>query len=239
MFRISQFHFYTAAAFVLLHSFASAASKPHAIAFGKWMAVPWSPETVNPENEKPSTIRVRAILIDARIKEYTLGASHEITDRLFVIRRAFRVNDSLPQELNALPHWRWQVGGWLLVDRSTGHIASINLPEFDATASVASWYRDYVAYCGVSDDGKRIDAVVAQVSRHKAIFKKALEGQPKGNSETRDAPAADFACPAPVWQRDPSRVSFEINGSPKQTFAIRRHSVDLLSEEQDDEEAAK
>lgn len=26
--------------------------------------------------------------------------------------------------------------------------------EFDSTYSAASWYRDYVAYCGVSDDGR-------------------------------------------------------------------------------------
>jgi hypothetical protein len=48
----------------------------------------------------------------------------------------------------------------LLVDRMTGHISAINLPEFDSCYSVASWYSDYVAYCGVSDDGKTLYAVV-------------------------------------------------------------------------------
>jgi hypothetical protein len=32
-----------------------------------------------------------------------------------------------------------QRGGWLLVDRLTGHVAPINLPEFDVLYSAASW----------------------------------------------------------------------------------------------------
>jgi len=61
-----------------------------------------------------------------------------------------------------LPIGQWQRGGWLLVDRVTGRVLPINLPEFDASYSAASWYRDYAAYCGVSDDGKKAYAVVAK-----------------------------------------------------------------------------
>ena len=93
------------------------------------------------------------------------GAPHEITERLFVVRRAFRVNDTLPGDEAAAPGWVWQRGGWLLVDRLTGHISAIALPEFDPYYSVASWYRDYAAYCGVSDDGKKLFAIVFQVGR--------------------------------------------------------------------------
>ena len=92
--------------------------------------------------------------MDGRIKEYVVGSPHEVTERLFVVQRAFRVNDSLADE--ATPWWQWQRGGWLLVDRTTGRVSAINLPEYDAFYSAASWYRDYVAYCGVSDDGKKI-----------------------------------------------------------------------------------
>ena len=36
-------------------------------------------------------------------KSFMLGAPHEVTERLFVVRRAFRVNDSLPAD----PHdWK-------------------------------------------------------------------------------------------------------------------------------------
>jgi len=39
-----------------------------------------------------------------------------------------------------------------------------------------------------------------------------------------------------VWQRSPVRVSFQAVGGEKQTFAIRGHVVDLVSdtEEEDD-----
>jgi len=49
-------------------------------------------------------LKVRPLLVDTRIKEYTTGNPHELTDRLFVVRRAFRVNDALPAD-NAT---RWQ-----------------------------------------------------------------------------------------------------------------------------------
>jgi hypothetical protein len=148
------------------------------------------------------------------------------------------VNDSLPQESTAPPHWQWQRGGWLLVDRVTGHISSINLPEFDVTYSAASWYRDYAAYCGVSEDGKKLYAVVAQIGRRKPVLKKPLEGETIAAAETKSA-VPDSACPIPAWQRAPARVTFEPAGAAKQTFAIRGHVVDLITEEEDDEEVSK
>ena len=57
--------------------------------------------------------------------------------------------------------WQWQRGGWLLLDRVSSHILQITLAEFDPYCSVASWYRGYVAYCGVSEEGKKLYAVVA------------------------------------------------------------------------------
>ena len=102
-------------------------SKPHVIAFGKWTTVQWFPGT-GAADEKPLSLKVRALLVDARVKEFTLGLAHDVTDRLFVVRRVFRVNDSLPEESAAPPHWQWQRGGWLLVDRVTGRISPLNLP---------------------------------------------------------------------------------------------------------------
>ena len=223
---------------VLSQASAVAAAKPHIITFGKWATVQCTSDfRGSSEAEKLVTLKVRPLLVDARIKEFTLGAVHEITDRSFVVRRAFRVNDSLPQESNSPPHWQWKRGGWLLVDRLTGHISPVNLPDFDAADSEASWYRDYAAYCGVSDDGKKTYAVVAQVNRRKPILKKQLDAVRNGNAEIKDAGGS--ACPVPTWQRNPSRVTFEPEGSPKQSFAIRDHTVELLTEEEPEEEAAK
>jgi hypothetical protein len=238
MLRIFPCHLRIALSFSILFSQALAATKPHTITFGKWTTVQWFPESGSGAPEaKPLTLKVRPLLVDARVKEFTLGLTHDVTDRLFVVRRAFRLNDSLPQESISPPHWTWQAGGWLLVDRTTGHISLINLPEFDVFYSTASWYRDYAAYCGVSDDGKKVYAVVAQINHRKPILKKPIEAENIADKEMKDATVD--ACPAPAWQRTPARVTFEPAGAAKQTFAIRAHAVDLMTEEEDDEEAAK
>jgi hypothetical protein len=205
---------------------ASAATKVQVIAFGKWTSVQWSAGLGT--DDKP--LKVRALVIDGRVKEYALGMPHEVTERLFVVRRAYRVNDSLPEDSG--PRWQWQRGGWLLVDRLTGHVSPINLPEFDVFYSAASWYRDYVAYCGVADDGKKIFAIVAQISRRKPVLKKPLS-----NEGVAEGAAPDSACPPPLWQRSPARVSFQSGDSAKQTFAIRGHVVDLVNDAEEEEES--
>ncbi|HTC46078.1 MAG TPA: hypothetical protein VK722_02055 [Candidatus Aquilonibacter sp.] len=211
-------------------------NKPHIITFGKSISVQWFAER-DAENAKAIPLKVRPLLVDARMKEFTLGLPHDVTDRLFVIRRAFRMNDSLPEESASPPHWQWQRGGWLLVDRVTARISPLNLPEFDTQYSAVSWYRDYAAYCGLSDDGKKIYAVVAQINRRKPVLKKVLDSAAMKDEEK--IPSPDSICPAPAWQRSPARVSFEPTNAAKQTFAVRGHLVDLITEEEDDEEAEK
>jgi hypothetical protein len=211
-----------------------AATKGHTVAFGKWTYVPWLPGGAA-DQQKPLPLKVRALLIDARVKEFTLDAPHDITERLFVVRRAFRVNDSLPQE-NGAPRWKWERGGWLLVDRISGRVSALNLPEFDTFYSAISWYRDYASYCGVSDDGKQIYAIVAQVSRRKPVVKQLIGG--KRTTETNlvvDFP--DSACPVPVWDRMPARVTFDVPGIMKETVVLRGRAVDLISEQEQSEEA--
>jgi hypothetical protein len=214
---------------LLLTAAAGAATKVHVVTFGNWTSVQWLPRGTD---EKPMSLKIRALVVDGRVKEYVLGAPHEVTERLFVVRRVFRVNDSLPEDLG--PRWQWQRGGWLLVDRLTARVSPINLPEFDVYSSAASWYRDYVAYCGVADDGKKTYAMVAQLSRRKPVLKKELssDGVPEGA-------APDTACLVPVWQRSPVRVSFEPAGSAKQTFAIRGHVVDLVNDAEEEEEGSR
>ena len=219
----------------LPHLAEAAASKPHVIVFGKWTSVKCS----NPGDENQTlTLKVRPLLVDAHTKEYTFGLPHDVTERLFVVQRAFRVNDSLPEESSAT-RWEWQRGGWLLVDRSTGRISAINLAEFDAYYSAASWYRDYVAYCGVSDDGKKISAVVVQLNRRKVVLKKLISEDGLKHDAARNHDSVAETCPAPTWQRGPVRVSFESSDGAKQTFAIRGRAVDLVDDADDDEEASK
>lgn len=202
---------------------AAAASKPHVITFGKWSSVKWPDATGHPLLD----MKVRPLFVDARLKEYTTGATHDLTERLFVVRRAFRVNDALPNE--GVARWQWQRGGWMMVDRVTGRISQLSLPEFDPFYSTASWYRDYAAYCGVSEDGKKLYAVVAQVGRRKPILKKSL-GEPAGE----DTP--DSECPAPAWERAPARVTFQPGDSQKLLFSIRGRVVDVIDDAEEEAE---
>jgi hypothetical protein len=117
----------------------------------------------------------------------------------------------------------------LLVDRTTGHVSAINLPEFDPYYSVASWYRDYVAYCGVSDDGKKLFAVVLQVGRRKPVLKKPL-------GETNEDDMPDSECPAPAWERRPARVTFVADEDQKLTYTVRGHAADLMNSDDDEED---
>ena len=182
-------------------------------------------------DDKQVSIKVRALVVDGRVREYVVGPPHEVTEQVFVVRRVLRVNDALPED--AAPKWQWQRGGWLLVDRLTGRISAVNLQEFDVVYSASSWHRDYVAYCGVSDDGKKTFAIVAQLNRKKPVLKKLLL------RVLPDDAGPDSACSAPAWQRSPIRVSFETPGADKQTFAIRGHVADIVNDYEEDEEASK
>jgi hypothetical protein len=201
----------------------AALPKNHVITFGKWMAVQWPDAT----GKKLLDLKVRPLYVDTRLKDYTTGTAHDLTERLFAVRRAFRVNDALPED-NAV-RWQWQRGGWLLVDRVSGKVSQLSLPEFDPFYSTASWYRDYVAYCGVSEDRKKLYAVVAQVGRRKPVLKKSL-GEPDGD----DAP--DSECPAPKWERAPARVTFQPDDTQKLMFSIRGRVVDVVNEPDEDAE---
>lgn len=131
------------------------------------------------------------------------------------------------------------------MDRLAGRVSPLALPEFDPYYSTASWYRDYVAYCGVSEDGKKLSAMVAQVGRRKPILKKNA-GEPAAGDEP------DSECPAPVWERAPMRVTFQppvnlsadsrLNGGPnskdkqKVVYSIRSRVVDVLNDGEEAEE---
>jgi len=217
--------FRIALGFFLIVTSALAASKPHVITFGKWTAVKSS---TGVDESRPDDLKVRPVYVDGRLKEFTFAIPHEVTERLFVVRRMVRVNDTLPQETASTPRWSWQRGGWLVVDRVTGHISQASLPEFDPDSSSATWYRDYVAYCGVSDDGRKLFAVVMQLGRRKPILKKSL-GEAAG-----DEPS-DAECAPPGWQRAPTRVSFVFKGDQKFSFVLRGHSVEVLTDDEPEE----
>jgi hypothetical protein len=177
---------------------AGAASKVHSVNLGKTMPVKLF---LGPSEEKSVDIAVRPLIVDGQVKDFTTGDSHDVTDREFVVRRAYRINDALPEDGHKAPKWLWQRGGWLLVDRKSGKATLLKLPDFDAVYSQVSWYRDYAAYCGITSNGERINAVVAEIGDKKPLFRKEL-GKPSMGD------ASDSNCSAPRWERQPPRVTF-------------------------------
>ena len=195
------------------------ASKPHVIAFGKWTAV----KVLSGLDEDRSVeLKVRPLYVDAKLKEYTFGPPHEITERVFVVRRAVRVNDTLPTETSA--QWVWQRGGWISIDRMNGHLSPVSLPEFDMENSATSWYRDYAAYCGITADGKLRYALVIQVGRRKPILRKSLGDMTETGS----------TCPTPKWQRQPPRVTFDDKGEPL-TYTVHGSVAEIESDDDSNE----
>ncbi|HZP17297.1 MAG TPA: hypothetical protein VFB00_04995 [Terriglobales bacterium] len=202
-----------------------AAARPHVVALGKWTTVSLPSDD---RDGKTLSLKIRPLLVDGRSKEFTVGPAHEVTDRTFVVQRAYRLNDSLPQETGAT-RWRWERGEWLLVDGTTGTIHQITLPAFDPYLSVVSWFRDYAAYCTVAGDGKKSVALLVQLGKRKPLLKQTL-------GDLGAASSSVPACPAPVWQRSPARVTFEQATGQKITFTVTGRAVETAPAEQAQEE---
>jgi hypothetical protein len=190
--------------------------KVHVVNFGKTMAVKLY---LGPDEDNTAPIKVRALYVDEKLKEFVTGTMHEVTDRLFVVRRAYKLNNNLPQDESKAPSWVWERGGWLMVDRLTGRVSQLALAEFDPFYSDASWFRDYVAYCGVSDNGEKLSAIVMQLGRKKPVLKKEI-----GDASQGDTP--DSECDAPGWEKKPTRVTFLPKHGEKRAFSIFGHSWD-------------
>jgi hypothetical protein len=208
-----------------LFSAAIGAAKPKIITFGPWSPVKWF---IGEEDKTPLEMKVRSLIVNGDTKEFTTGEPHDVTDRAFVVRRAFRLNDTLPADTKTNPKWKWQPGGWLMVDRGTAHISKLTLPEYDPYYSTASWYRDLVAYCGISDSGDKLYAVVVQIGRRKPLLRKVL-----GAAKNGDLPESE--CAVPVWQRQPTRVTFQPSGGEKISFSVRGRAMEIAPDNSDDE----
>jgi hypothetical protein len=217
--------------------------KPHVVVLGAVKQAPYS-KTGDPAGAGPdeTTLKIRALLVDGRVSEWTTGEAHDVTDRSFVVRRALRINDSLPvgqsqdkapAKITAGPqpsHWVWQRGPWLLVDRASGRVTALKLPDYDPGVSDVAWFRDYAAYCGVTASGKSLYAVVAQVGVRKPVLARKLSTFDPENH-------AWPVCGSPEWQRAPLHITFRAAGQDAAGFDLAGGSAVLI--EEDDAETPK
>lgn len=188
--------------------------KIHSVILGQSRKVPYTPPNAAMVATAPDgpQLKIRPLIVDGRQREWTTGETHDVTDRSFTVRRALRINDALPAD--PVAHWVWQPGPWLLVDRATGHIAALHLPEFDAVVSEVVWFRDYAAYCGVAQTSKGgLYAIVAQLGVRKAVLQRQIAPWPQP-----DRPEAP--CRPAEWQRQPMRVTMQISGGEPVTFDV-------------------
>lgn len=86
---------------VLLESLGlhAAPRKPHVVVLGAVKRVSYS-KTGDPAGATASedALKIRPLLVDGVVKEWTTGDAHDVTDRSFVVRRALRLNDALPSD---------------------------------------------------------------------------------------------------------------------------------------------
>ena len=206
----------------------AAPRKGHTVVLGAAKRVPYS-KVGDPAGAATGedTLKIRALLVDTVLKEWTTGDAHDVTDRSFVVRRVIRINDSLPGD--KLGHWVWQRGPWLLVDRVSGRVTPLKLPDYDPGVSQVMWFRDYGAYCGVTATGKSLYAVVAQLAARKPVLAKKLAA-----FDPRDH--ADPACAGAEWQRDPMRITFHPSGKDAVSFDFVPGSAVLVEDSADDAE---
>jgi len=206
----------------------AAAPRSHSVVLGPARKAVYSPATSAPAATTPGAVlRVRPLMIDGRLREWTTGDSHDVTDRSFAIRRAVRVNDSLPGE--SAQRWIWQAGAWLLVDRQTGHITLLHLPDYDPAISEVTWFRDYAAYCGISSSAKTLFAIVARAGTTKALVQKEIQRL------QNDAPLQP-ACSTANWARDPVRVTFHPAGHDAFSFELSGATSAVLEEAPDNDD---
>lgn len=188
--------------------------RAHAVSLGAVRKVPYTPPDITPDekNEETTTLKVRPLVVDERQREWTTGEIHDVTDRTFAVRRAMRLNDALPSDHTE--RWVWQPGPWLLVDRVTGHITALHLPDFDAEVSNVVWYRDYAAYCGVATTARGgLFAIVAELGARKAIVSRQIGAWPQANHFIP-------VCQPAEWQRMPMRVTIKPTGGEAMTFDV-------------------
>ena len=223
---------------ILVLPASAAPRKPHVVILGAVKRVSYS-KAGDPAGATAveDSLKIRPLLLDGLVKEWTTGDSHDVTDRSFVVRRVIRLNDALPSDAplknsaRAPSTWVWQRGPWLLVDRVTGHVTPLKLPDFDPGVSQISWFRDYGAYCGVTASGKSLYAVVAQVAARKPVLAKKLA---VFDAENHPDPVCDPA----EWQREPLRITFHVSGANGVSFDIVPGSAVLVEDSGDEPETS-
>jgi hypothetical protein len=211
--------------FTVLLTAHAAAPKVHTVALGAVRRVPFiaADAATDAKDDETASLRVRPLIVDGKTREWVTGDTHDITERSFVARRVLHINDALPGEKSG--RWVWQPGSWILIDRISGRVTALHLPDFDASISDVVWYRDYAAYCGIHATAKAsgLSAEVWQIGAHKAALSRVIAPWPQPE---RVRPV----CLPVVWQREPMRVTVKPNGGDPVLYNVVGTSTQLVED---------
>jgi hypothetical protein len=186
----------TFAAVLAVAVYGQAKPKTHTVAVGRGHLVSW---TIGEAAEQRS-LMVRPLVVDERRKEWVMGEPHDVTDHSFVILQVQQINDAQPSE--KVPHFIWQTGSWLQVERNTGHITVLRLAGYDPALSGISWFRDYAAYCALAPQARALYAEIVELGQHKPAARKKVSAWPL---PPLPAPAPPPAEAAPAPEPDPQQ----------------------------------
>ena len=215
---------FTALTLIAVMACAALASpaKSHSIGLGAVRKVPYT-VAGDPAGARPdeTELHIRPLVVDGKVKEWTTGQAHDVTDRSFAVRRAVRLNDALPED--KAEHWVWQRGPWLLIDRATGKVTALHLVDFDPAVSDVVWFRDYAAYCGLNASRKQLYGVVAQIAARRPLLARKLSAWDPSNHSLP-------ACEPATWQRTPLRIAFQPTGAQPISFDLVGLSAVLVED---------
>jgi hypothetical protein len=240
----------------------AAPRKPHVVVLGAARKVAYS-KVGDPAGALAgeTELRVRALVVDGVVKEWTTGEAHDVTDRSFVVRRAIKLNDSLPSDGSA-PADKPASGDKSGVPPNSGAKPGPSVkPKPTSAAEHWVWQRgpwllvDRVTGHAVALKLPDYDPGVSRVSwfrdygaycgvtaSGKSLYavvaqvaaRKAVLGKKLGafDPENHAAPV----CGPAEWQREPLKVTFHPAGKEAVSFEVVPGSAVLVEDAGDEAE---
>jgi hypothetical protein len=59
-----------------------------------------------------TALKISPLILDGVVKDWSTGDAHDVTDRSFIVRRAIRLNDALPEDKAGRWVWQRAPGSW-------------------------------------------------------------------------------------------------------------------------------
>ena len=211
-----------------------------------------------------SELKVRALLVDGVVKEWTTGDAHDVTDRSFVVRRVIKLNDTLPNDKTE-PSEGSAPSGKTGDQPAAGEKPSTGVKS--ASARVASpwgWQRGpwllvdhvtgHIAALKLPDYDPGVSHVVwfrdygaycGVTASGKSLYAVVAQVEARKAVLAKKLSAFDAeshpeqVCGPAEWQREPLRVTFHPTGREAVSFDVVPGSAVLIEDAGDEAEKTK